>query len=212
MVCSEIRRRAPVRDSRSTFNHTWPWPPWVTLLFLIAAAAYVVAVYLREPGTVRRRTRLALATVRILLIALLLTMMYGWMLERYRTDLPDIVVVVDDSQSMGVVDQYDEPRLTDKLERQQLQALQLREAEPHQPGQGAAAGAGRRLAHESPGALQRQVVPAQHHRADPERTGGAAARRAAVDGSDANRRVGWVTGCRTSSSRSAVVRRRLSCC
>ncbi len=96
----------------TTFNHTWPWPPWVTLLFLIAAAAYVIAVYLREPGSVRRRTRLTLSAIRILLIALLLTMMYGWMLDRYRTDLPDVVVVLDDSQSMSVVDQYDEPRLT----------------------------------------------------------------------------------------------------
>ena len=48
-------------------------------------------------------------------------MMYGWMRDRYRTDLPDVVVVVDDSGSMHVADQYDEPRLTDQLERQ-LQA------------------------------------------------------------------------------------------
>jgi hypothetical protein len=111
----------------TTFNHTWPWPPWVTLLFLMAAAAYVIAVYLREPGSVRRRTRLMLSAMRILLIALLLTMMYGWMLDRYRTDLPDVVVVVDDSQSMCVVDQYGEPRLIDKLARQ-MQALRLSEA------------------------------------------------------------------------------------
>jgi hypothetical protein len=110
----------------ATFNHTWPWPPWATLLLITAAAAYVIALYLREPGSVRRRTRLALAALRILLVVILATMMYGWMLERYRTDLPDIVVVVDDSQSMCVVDQYDEPHLIDKLTRQ-LQALELSE-------------------------------------------------------------------------------------
>ncbi len=111
----------------SALSHTWPWPPWATVLFLIAAAVYVIAVYLREPGAARRRTRLTLAVFRILLVALLLTMMYGWMLERYRTDLPDIVVVVDDTQSMSVADQYDEPRLADKWARQ-LAALQLSEA------------------------------------------------------------------------------------
>ncbi len=107
-----------------TFSHTWPWPPWVTLLFLMAAAAYVVAVYLREPGAVSRRTRLTLASIRILLVAVLLVMMYGWMLNRHRTDLPDLVLVVDDSQSMGVVDPIDETRLADHLDRQ-LRALQL---------------------------------------------------------------------------------------
>lgn len=100
-----------------SFTHTWPWPPWTTLLFLLLSAAYVVAIYLREAGPARRRTRLLLAAIRIALVALLLTMMYGWMRDRYRTDLPDVVVVVDDSGSMNVADQYDDRRLTSRLER-----------------------------------------------------------------------------------------------
>ena len=100
-----------------SFTHTWPWPPWSTLLFLIVAAVYVGAIYLREAGPARRRTRLFLAAIRIALIGLLLTMMYGWMRDRYRTDLPDVVVVVDDSGSMNVADQFDDRRLKARLER-----------------------------------------------------------------------------------------------
>jgi hypothetical protein len=110
-----------------SFTHTWPWPPWVTLLFLLVSATCVIAIYLREAGTVRRRTRLILAAIRIMLIAIVLTMMYGWMRDRYRTDLPDVLVVIDDSGSMQVADQYDDRRLTDRLQRQ-LRRVALDEA------------------------------------------------------------------------------------
>ncbi len=110
-----------------SFTHTWPWPPWVTLLCLLVSATCVIAIYLREAGTVRRRTRLILAAIRIMLIAIVLTMMYGWMRDRYRTDLPDVLVVIDDSGSMQVADQYDDRRLTDRLQRQ-LRRVALDEA------------------------------------------------------------------------------------
>jgi hypothetical protein len=109
-----------------TFNHTWPWPPWLTVLLLIAAATYVVAIYLHEPGRAPRWRRLIPAGVRILLIALVVTMMYGWMRDRYRTDLPDLVIAIDDSQSMGMVDQYTDRRLADEL-RQRCETLSLGE-------------------------------------------------------------------------------------
>jgi uncharacterized membrane protein len=100
-----------------SFTHTWPWPPWGTLLFLLVAAGYVLVLYSREAGPARRRTRLTLAAIRIALIGLLLTMMYGWMRDRYRTDLPDVVIVVDDSGSMNVADHYDDRRWKTRLER-----------------------------------------------------------------------------------------------
>ena len=106
--------------------HTWPWPPWITLLSLIVVAAYIAWIYSREPGPVRRGTRLALATIRLLLVVLIVTMMYGWMRDRYRTDLPDLVIVLDDSQSMSFADQYTDKGLADRL-RQRLEASQLDE-------------------------------------------------------------------------------------
>ncbi len=107
-----------------TYVHTWPWPPWITLIFLIAAAAYVGLIYWREPGKPGRAVRLTLATIRLTLIALVLTMMYGWMRNEYRTDLPDVVVAVDDSESMSIVDSYDSARLVQNLQRR-LESIKL---------------------------------------------------------------------------------------
>lgn len=98
-----------------TLVHTWPWAPWITLLLLLVTGAYVLYVYARESGEVSRGVRWTLAALRIAVIALVITMMYGWMSDRYRTDLPDLVIVLDDSQSMSFADQYEDEQLTDRL-------------------------------------------------------------------------------------------------
>ncbi len=104
--------------------HSWPWPPWLTLLLLIVAGVFFVGLYLREPGQVPRSTRLSLAAIRLSLFALVVMMMYGWMRDRFRTDLPDLVIVVDDSQSMEFADQYEDGRLNARL-LERLQGAQL---------------------------------------------------------------------------------------
>ncbi len=98
-----------------TFVHSWPWPPWLTLLSLIVAGGFFLWLYLREPGETKRGTRLLLAAIRLALFALIVTMMYGWMRDRFRTDLPDLVIVVDDSQSMSFADQYGDARLKSRI-------------------------------------------------------------------------------------------------
>ncbi len=106
-----------------TLVHTWPWAPWVTLLVMLAAGAFVLYLYLHEAGNVPRRARLILAALRLALIALVLTMMYGWMRDQYRTDLPDLIIVLDDSQSMAFVDQYEDARVGQQ-NRDLLDAMQ----------------------------------------------------------------------------------------
>lgn len=110
-----------------TFIHTCPWPPWITLLLIAITGAYVIWVYMREPGRVARRTRLMLAAIRLVLIILVITMMYGWMRQRHRTDLPDIVFAVDDSASMAFADHYEDEELRAQIE-DQLESSQVREA------------------------------------------------------------------------------------
>lgn len=100
-----------------SWQHTWPAPMWATLLVLLAAAALIIAVYLRERSPTRRGLRLALAAIRIGLLGLLLFMMYGWMMHRQRTDLPDLVIAVDVSESMSVQDQYPSAALQAKADR-----------------------------------------------------------------------------------------------
>ncbi len=89
-----------------TLVHTWPLPAWLTVAFIGVVAAYVLAIYLREPGAARRPLRVLMTMMRVSLIILVIVMMYGWMRNRYRTDLPDLVVAVDDSESMSLADSY----------------------------------------------------------------------------------------------------------
>ncbi len=89
--------------------HTWPWPFWVTLLALMAMLALVVAVYLRERIAAAASWRAVLIGLRLAVLGLVLFMMYGWMRHRHRTDLPDAVIVIDDSASMAVIDHYEKP-------------------------------------------------------------------------------------------------------
>lgn len=96
---------------------TWSMPAWVVLLLLIASAVYVIAIYLHERGAAGLPTKLLLAGVRLALVGLVLLMLYGWVRERHRTDLPDVVIVVDDSASMALEDYYPEQRLREALLR-----------------------------------------------------------------------------------------------
>jgi uncharacterized membrane protein len=59
--------------------------------------------------------KVCLATIRLSLVGLIVFMMYGWMLHRHRTDRPDLVVLVDDSESMNLADQYADQALQTKL-------------------------------------------------------------------------------------------------
>ena len=71
----------------------------------------------REP---HRRPRLESAAggdAHRLWSALVLLMLYGWTVQRHRTDLPDVVVVLDDSASMGLVDHYDDQLLAAEIKR-----------------------------------------------------------------------------------------------
>jgi hypothetical protein len=107
-----------------TRSHSWPWAPSVTIVVLAAVSVYVLTIYYRERGTAGRVMKTALATMRIVLVALVIFMMYGWMLHRHRTDLPDLVVVLDDSASMATLDQFDDDQELAEF-RNRLRAIEL---------------------------------------------------------------------------------------
>jgi hypothetical protein len=89
-------------------DYAWHWPPWATLLAAIAAVIVVVYIYLREGTAVSRRYRLTLAVVRLMLLAIVALMIAQLSIGVKKTGLPSVAVVIDDSQSMTVADQYDE--------------------------------------------------------------------------------------------------------
>jgi hypothetical protein len=110
----------------TTLQPTWDLPPWLVLSVLIASAALLLAVYLRESPSAARPWKVLLAAMRLALVGIVLVMLYGWTVQRHRTDLPDVVIVLDDSASMALVDQYHDKALAETIGRR-LAAARLDE-------------------------------------------------------------------------------------
>ena len=92
-------------------EYAWGWPPWLTLLLLVAAVGFVAASTWREGPRRWRPYRMMLAAIRLGLIAIVLLMIAQVTLSLKRTGLPYIAVLIDDSLSMTIVDHYaDKPR------------------------------------------------------------------------------------------------------
>lgn len=90
---------------------TYPWAPWAALVLFLVTLAFVIAIYRRE-GTASTFSKMSLAATRILLILVVaFGMIPGWRLSIERTGLPFVVVIVDDSASMSIVDRYDDESL-----------------------------------------------------------------------------------------------------
>jgi hypothetical protein len=96
-------------------------------LILLLSAAVMLVVYWHESGAVNRVWKVILAGIRTALVGVILVMLLGWTVQRHRTDLPDVVVILDDSASMGLIDAEDDPRLA-SLVQQRLATAALDEA------------------------------------------------------------------------------------
>ncbi|MBL9124123.1 MAG: VWA domain-containing protein, partial [Planctomycetaceae bacterium] len=110
-----------------SLQNSWSWPPWLTLLFIAGTVAFVTWIYAHERGEAGRWYRSLLAGIRLALFGIVLFMLAQFVLSLERTGLPYVVVVVDDSASMGIADRYEDERLraklTDLISRVGLQEL-----------------------------------------------------------------------------------------
>ncbi len=81
----------------------WPGPPWLVVVLLLLLTAVIIWSYGRLKQLSIRR-RVVLGTLRWLTMLLVALAAMDWKLERYRTDLPDLLIVVDSSRSMAEKD------------------------------------------------------------------------------------------------------------
>lgn len=99
------------------------WFAWV-LSGSLAAAVAIGCILAAAAGAahawlpLERLLQGELAGLRIALFGLLLLMMYGFLARPYQTDLPELVIAVDDSASMSVADRY-----ADRQQRERIQQL-----------------------------------------------------------------------------------------
>jgi hypothetical protein len=107
----------------TSIEPSWPWPGWMLVLLVALAAVIVVMMYSRERASASAWQKGVLAVLRLALVGLVAFMLLGWTIQRYRTDLPDVVIVIDDTQSMGLVDHYDDSLRTSISRRLQQVSL-----------------------------------------------------------------------------------------
>lgn len=93
-----------------TLRFEQPWPQWVTLLVVLASIVFVIGLYRRE-SSAPLHYKVGLAAIRITLVLMAVFMLSEAVLSVDRTGLPYFVVMVDDSASQQVPDQYDDPKL-----------------------------------------------------------------------------------------------------
>lgn len=86
------------------WSRPWPWSVWLTVALAIVLVAGVLGIYLSERGQASRAWRGVLAALRIAAILLVAWMLAGWSIERYQSDMPELVVIIDESASMQTSD------------------------------------------------------------------------------------------------------------
>ncbi len=88
----------------SVLNAPWPVPIWLTIVITILLLGSIGWLYRSERGSAGFRLRCALTLIRCSLLALVLWMLAGWSWQRFKSDPPELVIVVDRSASMGTRD------------------------------------------------------------------------------------------------------------
>lgn len=88
----------------TVWDRPWPWSIWLTIVIAVAIGVAVAALYYSERGRASRLRRGVLALLRIAALLLVWWMLAGWNVQRFKSDLPELVMLVDDSASMQTED------------------------------------------------------------------------------------------------------------
>lgn len=100
----------PGQGTQWSWLYQTPWPPgmpqWSVLLSAVAVTLYVWWVYRRDANSASRTGRCGLVALRLAVIGIVLLVLSEVTLIVDRTGLPFIAVLLDDSASMGLEDQY----------------------------------------------------------------------------------------------------------
>ncbi|MFO0891049.1 MAG: VWA domain-containing protein [Isosphaeraceae bacterium] len=85
-----------------------PWPQWLLIAVVVGGSALIVWLYRRE-GRASAFYKALLSGIRICLLLLLVFMISEAALSVERTGLPYLSVLLDDSASQQIADQYERP-------------------------------------------------------------------------------------------------------
>ena len=100
--------KAPVPGEGTAWRLDWrvPGPAWLIAVGAVSLLVLVVWVYLRDGASLRGYQRGLLVVLRLAVFALIVAMLTELSLTVERTGLPSIAVMIDNSASMSLRDQY----------------------------------------------------------------------------------------------------------
>jgi von Willebrand factor type A domain len=91
------------------------WPQWMVVFTVLGSAALIGWLYWHE-GKASRAAKLFLASLRMALVLLAIFMLQEAVLSVGRSGLPYLTILVDDSASQRIADQYEKPEERTALE------------------------------------------------------------------------------------------------
>ena len=109
------------------YTASWQPPVWVPALVLATASIVVFVLYRRERRLISRFRCGLLILCRLATVGLVVFMLFGWMRREYQTVLPDLVVLIDNSESMAHEDHLGDVDSREQLLRE-LRQVGLRNA------------------------------------------------------------------------------------
>ena len=88
----------------TTWSHDWPFAAWFSLLLIVGLLGWTMFAYRRDRARLSHKQGNLLLLVRMMTLAGILAAAWGWQEIRYETDLPDLIILADVSQSMNEAD------------------------------------------------------------------------------------------------------------
>lgn len=104
LCLAQVADSAAESGIEQLLDRSWPWSIWSTILMLLAIILTISGLYFSERGRATTLRRVALAALRITAILLVWWMLAGWNIQRFKSDLPELVLLVDHSASMQTTD------------------------------------------------------------------------------------------------------------
>lgn len=101
---------------------SWQPPIWVPVVLLATASIVVFILYRRERQSISRLHCGLLILCRLTTVGVVIFMLFGWLRREYQTVLPDLVVLIDNSESMAHEDQPADVDSRERLLRELRQA------------------------------------------------------------------------------------------
>lgn len=94
---------AELLSTESQWIHSWSLPLWLTILLTLVIALFAAVLYSFETGNKSVPLRLALTLLRATLLGLTLWMLAAYAIQPFRSERPELVLIVDASQSLQTV-------------------------------------------------------------------------------------------------------------